>query len=428
MLMSWHSLLPPIMVIIGAIITRKIHPALAIGVITACLVTSSGSFSLGWDIGINAFFNTATNSENLYLYGFLSLIGVLVAIYTTTGCAAACARAITKKIRTAQTAQYSSMLVSSLLFIDDYLSILTTGYIMRSLTDRLSIARVKLAYLVHSLSGPIVILVPISSWVATIIAYIDQAGVDVDSSNQTIRILADPFFVYLNSIPFIFYSFLTIISAWFIIHKKISFGPMQQYEKEAVPIPEMFTSTDTRHGIWELVLPLATLIFGTLIGLPLAGGYWLLGGKYSFIESIKYNDHPFLVMLCASLMAVIVSITISCINNSLAKKEIIKVIYRGLHLMFPAISMVFLATTLSDLLANNVGTGQYLASLMIGSISMAFIPVMFFIISVICTIATGSSWGNFAIMIPIAIPMLTALSGLPLPINPKNLLTETFWS
>ena len=143
MLSSWLSLLPPLLVIMTAIIVGRIHPALIVGILSACLIASSGNLADAWALGFSGLMNTITSPSNLQLYGFLIMIGVLVATFTSAGCAAACRQAISSKIKTARMAQYSSMAVSFILFIDDYLSVLTTGYVMRSLTDRFNISRHK---------------------------------------------------------------------------------------------------------------------------------------------------------------------------------------------------------------------------------------------------------------------------------------------
>ena len=186
MLQNWLTLLPPAFVIFGAIITKRIHPALLVGIVSASLIATHGAIIPAGKLGLTALFNTITDIDNLYLYAFLIAIGTLVSLFSITGAATSFAHAVTQRIRTARQAQYSSLFVSLLLFIDDYLSILTTGYVMSPITDRFKIAREKLAFLVHSMAGPIVILAPVSSWVATIIAYLDQVGVSTSSDTKSV--------------------------------------------------------------------------------------------------------------------------------------------------------------------------------------------------------------------------------------------------
>lgn len=420
MLNSWLTLLPPAIVVLGAIITQKIHSALILGIISAAIIASHGAIIPSAHLALDACINTATDSDNLFLYAFLIAIGILVSLFATTGAATSFAHAVTRKIRSARQVQYSSLFVSCLLFIDDYLSILTTGYVMSPLTDRFQIARQKLAFLVHSMAGPIVILAPVSSWVATIINYLDQVGVTTGDT-QTIRIAADPFFIYLKTIPFIFYSFFIIFSVWFIIFAHISYGPMQKYDEQAAQIPATPLPKETPMHTSNLLFPLAVLVIGIIIGLPLAGGFWMFGGSHGLIESLKYNEHPFLVMLIAALLAVVVGFARCYQRGLIALHQLPDITRDGFNLMIGAITMVYLASTFSGILANQVGTGQYLASLFIGSVPLWLLPTMFFIVSLICTIATGSAWGNFALMIPIAVPMITSLSGLALPIDPRAL-------
>ncbi len=417
MLQSWLTLLPPAFVILGAILTRRIHSALLLGIVSAALIATNGHLAKASKVIAQALFNTITTVDNIYLYAFLIAIGTLVSLFAITGAATSFAQAVTQRIRTARQAQYSSLFVSALLFIDDYLSILTTGYVMSPITDRFQIAREKLAFLIHSMSGPVVILAPVSSWVATIVAYLDQVGVST-SNDVKIRIVADPFFIFLKTIPFIFYSLLIILSVWFIINQNISYGPMNSYEEEAKKKSTPFIDKSSPAYTSNLLFPLAVLVLGIIIGLPLAGGFWLFGGSHGLIEALKYNEHPFLIMFISATLAVFVGFARCYQRNLIQFSQFPKIVYKGYSLMIEAIAMVYLASTFSAMLANQVGTGQYLAYLFIGSVPLWLLPTMFFIVSLLCTIATGSAWGNFALMIPIAIPMITTLSELPMPIDP----------
>lgn len=420
MLNSWLTLLPPALVILSAAITKRIHPSLLVGIFAASFVAKSGVLSQAAQLTVSSLWQTATDLDNIYLYAFLLAIGVLVSLLSKAGFAISFAHAVTQRIKSARQAQYASMGVSSLLFIDDYLSILTTGYVMSPITDRFKIAREKLAFLVHSMAGPIVILAPVSSWVAAILSYIEQAGISTNNE-LPIRIFADPFFIYLESIPFMLYSAMTILSLWFIVHGKISYGPMATYDNEALSAPAPELSTSGPASSRDLLIPLIVLVGGIAFGLPFAGGYYLFGGSHTLIESLKYNEHPFLVMLLAAIAAIGATLWRAWRRKAIAQNQIMPIFKDGYDLMAGAISMVYLASTLSGLLANHVGTGQYLASALIGAVPLFLLPAMFFIVSLISTIATGSAWGNFALMIPIAIPMLTSLSGLPMPIDPRSL-------
>lgn len=414
---SWLTLVPPLLVITIAIITHRIQAALLIGIFAACFVASNALLSATIKLAVGAFWSTATNIDNLYLYAFLFAIGILVALFSATGFVVSFAQAITQKIRTARQAQYASMFVSTLLFIDDYLSILTTGYVMSPITDRFSISREKLAFLVHSCAGPIVILSPISSWVGAIISNIEQAGVSTVNPEAGIRIFADPFFLYLQTIPYMFYSIILISAVWLIITYNVSFGPMKKYDQKASPRASTSATPAPNAHAGDLLLPVLTLIIGIIVGMPFAGGYYLFGGPYSLIDSLKYNQHPFLVMLCSAIAAIIVTLIRAWRHDLFKTMQLRAIISEGFNLTVSAVTMVYLASTLSGLLANHVETGKYLSSLCTSSMPLFLLPAAFFIVSLACTIATGSAWGTFGIIIPIAIPMIASLSGMPTPID-----------
>src|SRR3990167_4831019 len=196
---------------------------------------------------------------------------------------------------------------------------------------------------------------------------------------------------------------------------------MRTYDEQATLKPQPPLPKETPTYTSNLLFPLVVLVLGVIIGLPLTGGFWLFGGEYGLIESLKYNEHPFLVMLIAALLAVFVGFARCYQRGLITVRQLPRIAYDGFDLMIGAIIMVYLASTFSGILANHVGTGQYLASLFIGSIPLWLLPTMFFLVSLACTIATGSAWGNFALMIPIAVPMITSLSGLPMPIDPQSL-------
>lgn len=422
MLTGWITLIPPVMVVVTAMITRHIRLSLIAGFVTALFIAAHGHISTALRIAWETVSKTSLSLDNIYLYLFLILVGTLVSLFSLNKSAYAFARSMTRTIHSTSQAQYASMLTSFLLFIDDYLSILTAGYMMSAITDHVRVSRNKLAFIIHSLAGPVVILAPISTWVAAIITYIDHAGVAIKPIPGTItQIIADPFFIYLQSIPFIIYSFLIIASVWFIIRYNISYGPMHSDEIRAIDFTPPPVDEQTNASASDLLIPLATLIGGVIIGLPLAGGFYFFGESRGFIEAFKHNDHPFLVMFLAALLATIVGILRSLKKGLLSLRSIMNVFRMGGALMHSAIAMVFIASALSYLLTNHVGTGQYLASLLLGSMPAWLLPVTFFAASLLCTTAIGSAWGNLALMIPIAIPMVTTFSASVLPTNPQAL-------
>jgi tetracycline resistance efflux pump len=361
--------------------------------------------------------------DSLYTYGFLLIIGMIVALLNNTGGAIACAQSIIKKIRTKKAAEMSSVALSFLLSIDDYLSILTTGYVMQPLTDQFRISRLKLAFLVHSLAGVLVVLVPISSWAAFLTSQLDIVGINLAHTGAT-KIAADPFFVHLQSIPFIFYSLLMIGSVLFIIKTGISFGPMAQCELELnnqVSNEKNYNPTQfeqTRGTTADLLVPLITLISSVLIGIAYTGGYYLFGGTNTLLQAFQSNNQTFFVMFMAGILTLVISSLFALIRNVTTFNQLPLIISGGFSLMLSPIIVVILASTLGTMLKTDLLTGNYLASLLIGKLSLTLLPVTFFLVSLIMTLFTGSAWGTFALMLSITIPMLISLLEIALPTTP----------
>jgi tetracycline resistance efflux pump len=423
MVHSWLTLAPPLVVVITTFITHHIHAALLLGILTAGYVASEGYMNTTGTLIISAIYDTVSSLDTLYLFGFLVGIGMLVSLLTVTGFATSFAHAIAKKIKNIREAEYACLIISVFLLIDDYLSILTVGHVMSPIIDRFYIAREKLAFLLHSFAGPVVILIPISSWAALINTYLENSGVSLDIPSGTIPlyITADPFYIYLKTLPYLLYSFITLVSVLYIVHARISFGPMKRAEQKARAHSHLSPSLAETASMGELLLPIVILLLTIAVGLPCAGGYWLFGGNYTLLESIKYNPHPFLIMLIAVITAIGVTLLQAWYKKALALRELGFIVRNSITAIGGAITMVFLASVLSTMLANYVGTGQYIATIFSHAIPDWLLPAMFFITSLVCTIATGSAWGNFALMIPIAIPMIAALSGKILPVDPHEL-------
>lgn len=434
MLNSWPVLLPPLLVLVTALYTKQLVFALGAGIIMAGFIGMDTFDPIkAATLIISRIGQQLTDIDNLYTYLFLVLIGSLIVLLNQTGGAAAFARLFTKHLRSRRMVETSSFLLSCTLFLDDYLSNLTVGHVMRPLSDAFFIPRAKLAFLVHSMTGPLVILAPLSSWAAMIVSQLENAGIQNVATENT-KVLIDPFYLYVKTIPFIFYSLLLIASVIFIIRMGISFGPMKYQEDIAHKQHNLFGGKeaprhiDTIHAkanasgsLLDFLIPLLSLIVSVIIGIAYSGGYYLCGGTATFAEAIKNNQQPFFVLAKAGLITFCISAVYAIVRRRINCTSLPSIIQNGALLMIAPIIMVFLASTLGLLLKNDLHTGQYLASILIGNISITILPCLFYIVSLIITIATGSAWGTIALMLPIAIPLVTTMSNLPLPIAPDQL-------
>lgn len=427
MQISWLSLIPPLTVMVTALITKNINRALILSIITAVIIAAKGNaleatYLLGERLWIQLI-----DLQKWYLYLFLIATATFITLFEKTGCASYLAFLARSHIRSGKSIQTSSLIISTTLFIDDYLSILTTGFIMSPLASHFGIAREKIAFLVHTMAGPIVILAPISSWLATITAYMAEAGVHSINQGAKTRIIADPFYLYLQTVPFIFYAIIMVISTWFIVRNRISYGPMYGYEKAAegnlMEDHHINSPKATTGSLADLMIPMTTLLSTMFTGILYSGNYHLLGGTASLVEAIQQSNNLFFIMFISSLTALSISLTRALHKKVIKIADIAPLIVQGYKIMQGAIYMVLLASILGYLLKNDLQTGSYLAHTLLQQVSITYIPLVFFGVSLIITVSTGSAWATFAIMLPIAIPMITAnSSSLPVTIHDLPIL------
>ena len=424
---SWLVLLPPLLVLLSAYYTKNLNPSLFLGVIVAGLIATDFSITkaaklIGW-----RFYDQ--DLDALYMYLFLCCVGVIVILISKTGGAQAFANTLKNRLITQKSVETASLGLSFLLSIDDYLSALTTGHVMRSLTDKMRIPRVKLAYLVHALAGPLVILIPVSSWTAMINNQLDISGIQA-TLEPTTRIIADPYYIYLHSIPFVFYSLFTLFTVWIIVRKQISFGPMRQFEEIAKKTgdvqgqkegPVINIEFAGEGALADLLVPIGTLIATVFIGIPFAGGYRPFSAGITLLDAFRDNTEIFLILLIAGAFTLLVSFLFALARGKITMAAAPVMGWQGIKLMWPAVLMLFLASSLGIIMRSDLSAGLYLAQLLHGIVTVSWLPLLFFAISTITALLTGSAWGTIALLLPIGIPTLIELSGLQTPIEPAML-------
>ena len=421
MSLTWISLLPPLVVISVVCFTQQLNISLAIGIIVAALIAAHGhpiaALALCGEKLSTHFFD----SDNIYLYSLLIVISSLITLLTVTGSAAGCAQIIGKKMRTKRSVEISTIMLSFLLSIDDYLSILTVGFVMKPIVDKIGVARTKLAYIVHSLGGPLVIIMPLSTWAAAILAQFDGAGIHAQAPH---KIIAEPFYVYLTTIPFIFYSMFVIISVGFVVVAHIQYGAIAQDERNTVAQHDASESEQEisvrNHSLSELLIPIFLLVVGVVVGILYAGNYYAFGGNNSFVDAFRENSKTFLVLFISASVAFVVSVGISLYKKMITVRALPMVVYEGVVLMYSSIIMVALASILGNFLRIDLHTGSYIASLLSGTTPLFLIPVMLFMVSLLITLMTGSAWGTFSLLIPITTQMLISF----LQLNPPVMLDQ----
>jgi len=434
---TWLSCIPPVIVLILGFTTRHVMISLISGLISAAYIAAD--FSL-WGTVVTIARRVWTNMElytftsitavwngwNALIFVFLLALGVFVTLVVHSGGARACGNLARRYIHSSKSVQIATMCLSLLFFIDDYYSSLMVGAIMQPLTDQFRVPRVKLAFLVDAMAAPLAVLCPISSWLAATVGFLHENGIS-DQAGPHISIVAHPFSVYLNMIPFLFYSGIIVAAVCFILLYPISFGRMRRHEEHMIQ-PDVQASTDTtidgnadtsydvNASLFDFLAPVCILLFCVIAGMLLSGEYMMISGTRSFTQALQHANAA--VALCfGGVTALLICTLMYLWRGKIRLTQIPHVFGKGMHLMISAIIVLILAWTMGDILREDLKTGQYLALFMHNVVSVPFLPCMFFAVSLATSFAIGSSWGTVSLFIPIAIPMLIALQDVSVPVS-----------
>ena len=392
---SFWSLLPPIIAIALALITKEVYSSLFLGILVGGLLYSNFAFEATilhvFNDGIVA---SVTDSYNMGILIFLIILGSMVCLMNKAGGSAAFGRWAKDHIKSRVGAQLASVLLGVLIFIDDYFNCLTVGSVMRPITDKHSISRAKLAYIIDATAAPVCIIAPISSWAAAV------AGFDEDGQG---------FNLFLRAIPYNYYALLTIVMMVGMIVMKTEFGPMAKYEKNAMEKGDLFSGSNPYAGaeddapedkgtVLDLVLPVVVLIICCVIGMIYSGGFFDGEG---FITAFSNSDASVGLML-GSAFALVFTLAYYLIRRSMSFKEMMGCIPEGFKAMVPAIMILTFAWSLKNM-TDSLGAKFFVRDFVrssAGGLQM-ILPLIVFAIGCLLAFATGTSWGTFGILIPI---------------------------
>ncbi len=395
MIGTFWSLVPPVVAIALALITKEVYSSLFIGIVIGGLFFSGFSFTgTITHIFQDGVVKSLSDSYNVGILVFLVVLGTLVAMMNKAGGSAAFGKWAKEHIKTKVGAQIATVVLGILIFIDDYFNCLTVGSVMRPVTDRHGVCREKLAYLIDSTAAPICIIAPVSSWAAAVTGFVEGE---------------DGFQLFLKAIPYNFYALFTIIAMFAVILTDLSFGPMKKFELADIKYDEdNDTSDGTKGTVFDLVFPIATLIVLCVIGMVYSGGFFASDeNKKGFVEAFSASDASVGLML-GSMGALIVTIIAYLVRKVLKFENIMSCLPEGFKAMVPAILILTLAWTLKGM-TDSLGAKQFVAGIVqsgAGSF-MSFLPALVFVIAIFLAFATGTSWGTFGILIPIVVAVFS---------------------
>ena len=394
---TFWSLVPPIIAIALALITKEVYSSLFLGIITGALLYSNFSFegtiTHAFNDGIVA---SLADSYNVGILVFLVILGIIVMLMNKAGGSAAFGRWASSHIKNRAGAQIATIALGCLIFIDDYFNCLTVGSVMRPVSDKSNISRAKLAYLIDATAAPVCIIAPVSSWAAAVSSYVEEGN---------------GLHLFIRAIPFNFYAILTIVMMVFLALTNLDYGPMALHEKNAKNKGDIFSGMKGVAGIAnedanpkgkvvDLVLPIVVLIASCIIGMIYSGGFF--EGE-SFVDAFSNSDASVGLML-GSAFTLVVTIIFYLIREVLSFKQMADCIPEGFKSMVPAILILTFAWSLKAM-TDSLGAREYVEKLMLNSADgfKSFLPAIIFLVAVGLSFSTGTSWGTFGILIPITL-------------------------
>ena len=388
---AW-ALLPPIIAIGLALITKEVYSSLFIGIVVGGLMYTNFNFLTGMDTIINDGLISAVK-DNAGIFIFLVELGVIVALINKSGGSAAFGKWAARHIKTRMGAMLATFALGVLIFIDDYFNCLTVGSVMRPITDRHKISRSKLAYLIDATAAPVCMIAPISSWAAAVSSYAEDG--------QGLKL-------FVSAIPFNFYSLLTFIFIIGICVMGFDYGSMAMHEYNAMYKDDLFTSGDRPEGdeeavsdhgkVVDLVLPILVLVGVSVFSLIYVGG--IFEGK-SFVDAFADTDAT-VGLPWGGLIALVFTMVYLNIRKVVDFKSTMDSVPKGFLAMVPSILILTFATSLKNM-TSLMGAKYFVADIMSGAASSLanFLPVIIFLVACLLSFATGTSWGTFGILIPI---------------------------
>ena len=409
---TFWALVPPLVAIALALITKEVYSSLFIGIVIGGIFYSGGSFEGTIEHVLeDGIIGSLSDEYNVGILVFLVVLGTIVALMNTAGGSAAFGDWASKHIKTRIGAQLATIALGCLIFVDDYFNCLTVGSVMRPVTDQQKVSRAKLAYIIDATAAPVCIIAPISSWAAAVNSYVPaDAGIS-------------GFQLFLRTIPYNLYAILTLVMVFFICFTGFDFGLMKKHEENAAK-GDLFTSggdefeqvseDEVNPGgkVMDLVLPVAVLIVSA-IGAMIYTGY--LGGAKDIITAFSGCDAE-TSLIFATMVTIFFMMLLYLPRKVVDFKGFMESLVEGFKLMIPAITILIFAWSLKGI-GDAMGLAEFVGGIVGENASASiFIPVVLFAVAIFLSFSTGTSWGTFAILVPIATGMFAGNTSLEMMI------------
>ena len=390
---TWWSLMPPIVAIALALLTKEVYLSLFAGCALGALLTAEFH---PW-IAFDTLFNTMIDSVDFSILMFMILLGMIVMLMQESGGTRAYGEWASSHLKSKRSALVTTSLLGALIFVDDYFNCLTVGSVMRPVTDKYKVSRAKLAYIIDATAAPVCIIAPISSWAAAVNSYV-PAGSSMSG-----------FEMFVKTIPFNLYAILTLYMVFFTSIVGFDFDLMKKHEENALK-GDLFTSghqedqtaapVNEKGKVIDLVIPIITLIICCVIGMIYTGGFF---GGANLVEAFSNSDAS-VGLGMGSICALIIIVIVYMFRRVMSFKDCMACIPEGFKAMVPAILILTFAWTLKAM-TDSLGAAEFVANAVksVAGSFMSLLPAIIFLIGCFLAFATGTSWGTFGILIPIVV-------------------------
>ena len=395
---SIWSLVPPVVAIALALITKEVYSSLFVGILVGGMFYSGFSFEgTITHIFQEGIVGVLSDSYNVGILIFLVILGTMVCLMNKAGGSTAFGEWASSHIKSRVGAQLATIVLGVLIFIDDYFNCLTVGSVMRPVTDAQNVSRAKLAYLIDATAAPVCIIAPISSWAAAVTGFVEGE---------------DGFSIFIRAIPYNFYAILTIVMMIAMVMMKVEYGPMKLHEDNAKK-GDIYTTPDRPYAnaeeetvdnckgkVMDLLIPIISLIICCVIGMIYTGGFF---DGVGFVEAFSASDASVGLML-GSFFAFVITVIFYALRRVLKFTDSMACIPDGFKAMVPAILILTFAWTLKAM-TDSLGAAEYVAGIMETAATglVNFLPAIIFLVGCFLAFATGTSWGTFGILIPIVV-------------------------
>lgn len=406
---GWLSILPPIIAITLALLTKEVISSLLIGILSGTAIYAfNASTGFAPVIIVEAGFKVIVDKFDANIIIFCSLLGALVYVIAMAGGARAYGTWATKAITSRRSSLLATSGLGAFIFIDDYFNCLTVGTVMKPVTDQYKVSRAKLAYIIDSTAAPVCIIAPISSWAAAVGSNLKATGA-----------FPSDFAAFISTIPYNYYALLSLAMVFIVSYFNVDIGPMRKSEQLAAKGDlgamdagtQKMTLISDRGTIADMLVPIGALVIFAVLALLYNGGYWGADPAYHTLSGAFGNTSAAPALVWSSFGAILVALVMIVPRGLLTFNQFMEGILEGIKLMMPANVILALAWGISGVCRDLLQTPQFVQTLVEGGgFPSALLPAIIFIISGFLSFSTGTAWGTFGILIPIVVLVAQAIN------------------